>query len=192
MTAARHTPPFPDSKYEVLLIDVPWPYSGDPNKDQAAAKHYNLMTMEEICALPVKSLTAKRAAVFVWATGPKLHLAVEAMRAWGFHYRGIAYIWIKTTKAGKIITGQGVRPTFNKQMAELVLVGSTNRTGRAFPLLTEKQSQYVFAARPGGIHSRKPPEVRDRIVELLGDRPRIELFSRESVAGWDRWGNQAP
>jgi N6-adenosine-specific RNA methylase IME4 len=40
-------------------------------------------------------------------------------------------------------------------------------------------------------HSRKPDEARDRIVQLWGDVPRIELFARESSPGWDTWGNQA-
>lgn len=39
-------------------------------------------------------------------------------------------------------------------------------------------------------HSRKPAEVRERIVRLLGDVPRIELFARERVPGWDAWGNE--
>ena len=41
-------------------------------------------------------------------------------------------------------------------------------------------------------HSRKPAEIRDRIVELMGDLPRIELFAREAAPGWDVWGNEAP
>ena len=41
-------------------------------------------------------------------------------------------------------------------------------------------------------HSRKPAEIRDRIVELCGDVPRIELFARQVADGWDRWGNEAP
>jgi N6-adenosine-specific RNA methylase IME4 len=41
-------------------------------------------------------------------------------------------------------------------------------------------------------HSKKPDETRNRIVELLGDVPRIELFARQSCEGWDCWGNEAP
>ena len=41
-------------------------------------------------------------------------------------------------------------------------------------------------------HSRKPAEARDRIVELMGDLPRIELFAREAAPGWDAWGDEAP
>jgi len=49
-------------------------------------------------------------------------------------------------------------------------------------------------------HSKKPDEVRKRIVELMGDLPRIELFARDNgrkdmfnynrLDGWDCWGNE--
>lgn len=178
------------SDYRVILADPPWSYYGDPDKDQAAGKHYPLMQTKDICALPVASMVAKPAACFMWATAPKLPEAIEVMRAWGFHYRGIAYVWVKTSTSGKIISGQGVRPTFVKPTTELVLVGSTCKTGRPLKLMTESQGQVVLASRPGNKHSAKPAVFRDRIVELLGDVPRIELFARERVPGWDAWGNE--
>ena len=48
--------------------------------------------------------------------------------------------------------------------------------------------QLVFA--PVEQHSKKPDIVRDRIVELMGDLPRIELFARQTAPGWDVWGNE--
>ena len=39
-------------------------------------------------------------------------------------------------------------------------------------------------------HSKKPDEARSRIVQLIGDLPRIELFARQSPEGWDVWGNE--
>ena len=181
--------PFPDKKYSILYADPPWSYFGDPNKPQAAGKHYNLMSTADIKALPIRSITTSKAVCFMWATGPKLPEAIEVMRSWGFYYRGIAYVWVKTNAAGKIINGQGVRPTFVKPTTELVLVGSTQKSGRPFPLLTEAQGQVLLASRPGNRHSAKPPEIRERIAALLGDLPRIELFARDVVDGWDYWGN---
>jgi len=181
---------WPTQKYQVVLADPPWAYYGDSNKNQAAGKHYSLMATKDISALPVRDLVEKRAACFMWATGPRLPEAIDVMRAWGFHYRGIAYVWVKTSAAGKIISGQGVRPTFVKPTTELVLVGSTCKTGRPLPLLTEGQGQVVLAPRPGNRHSAKPPEIRQRIVELLGDVTRIELFARDRIEGWDAWGNE--
>ena len=104
----------------------------------------------------------------------------------------MAFVWVKTSKAGKIINGQGVRPTLVKPTTEFVLAGTTCKTGRPFPLLTEAMGQVVLASRPGEKHSAKPAEIRSRIVELLGDRPRAELFARTQEPGWDVWGLQAP
>lgn len=178
------------SDYRVVLADPPWAYYGDPNKPQAAGKHYSMMSTEAISALPVAGLVERPAVCFMWATGPKLPDAIEVMRAWGFHYRGIAYVWVKTSASGKIINGQGVRPSFVKPTTELVLVGSTCKTGRALPLKTEGQAQVLLAPRPGNKHSAKPKEIHQRIEDLLGDVPRIELFARNRAPGWDAWGNE--
>ena len=182
----------PRRDYEIVLADPPWAYFGDPLKPQAAGKHYTLMPTEDICALPVRSFCAKNAVLFLWATGPKLPEALKVMAGWNFHFRGIAFVWIKTSKAGKIINGQGVRPTLVKPTTEFVLAGTTCKTGRPLPLLTEAMGQVLLASRPGEKHSAKPAEIRSRIVELLGDRPRAELFARTQEPGWDVWGLQAP
>jgi site-specific DNA-methyltransferase (adenine-specific) len=149
-----------------------------------------MMETSDICGLPVQDFVKKPAACFLWATGPKLPEALAVMDAWKFFYRGIAYVWVKTSKSGKPIHGQGTRPTFVKPTTEIVLVGATTKKGRPLPLLTEGQPQVLFAPRPGERHSAKPPEIRERIVELLGDLPRVELFARDRVDGWDAWGNE--
>ena len=177
-------------KYDVVYADPPWPMYGDPNKNAAAGKHYDLMTMDEICSIDMKSLLMdpKRGAFFIWATCPRLNLALEAISAWGLHYRGVAFVWVKTRKDGGIVGAQGVPPTSTKPITELCLFASTQKKGRPFPLESAKVSQVILASR--GKHSQKPHETRDRIVSLYGDRPRIELFARESADGWDAWGNE--
>jgi N6-adenosine-specific RNA methylase IME4 len=178
----------PDNTYEVLYADCPWKYYGDPNKDQAAGKHYVCMTESELTALPVRSKCGKRAVLFMWATGPMVARAIRVMETWGFHYRCIGFFWLKTTKTGKIIRGQGVRPSFVKQLGEVVLIGSTNPKGRTFPVLDESMGQDVQA--PRGRHSEKPVEVRRRIETLFGPKVSLELFARGGpVPGWDRFGN---
>ncbi len=175
--------------YDIVLADCPWPYTGDPNKMAAAGKHYKLMSLEEIAQVPVREILSKRAAVFLWATCSRLPDAVHTLENWGLYYRGLAYIWCKTRADGKLMGPAGVPATFVKPVAELVLVGTTNRIGRPFPIKTQRQRQLVLA--PRGAHSEKPAVFRDLIVELCGDRPRIELFARGSdVPGWDRWGDQ--
>lgn len=54
--------------------------------------------------------------------------------------------------------------------------------------ISNKISSVIIAPRRE--HSRKPDEARDRIVGLLGDKPRIELFARQKCDGWDVFGNE--
>lgn len=178
-------------QYDEVYADPPWPMWGSSTKNAAAGKHYTLMTLAAICAMPVKSLfRGKKGALFLWATCPRLDLAFKAIDSWGLHYRGVAFIWTKTRKDGQVIGAQGVPPTGTKPTAELCLLATTNNLGRPFPLLDASVRQDVFA--PRGEHSEKPDEVRKRIVRLYGDRPRLELFAREAKDGWDRWGLEAP
>lgn len=184
------TLPFPQGPFEIIYADCPWMHYGSPDKWAAAGKHYALMPLDEICALPVKSIAAKKAALFLWATCPRLPDAVATMKAWGFHYRGVAYIWVKTRQDGQPIGPQGIPPTFVKPVTELLLVGTTNEKGRPFPILDYKARQLVYA--PRGEHSEKPAVFRELIVKLCGDRPRIELFARQRAAGWTAWGLEVP
>lgn len=179
-------PPLPDARYDIAYVDPPWYYYGSPIKDAAAGKHYPLMSPEELAAIDVRRILDKRAAVFVWATCPRLQFAIDLIRAWGLHYRGVAYVWVKVNKRGGIIAGQGVLPTFTKPTTELLLAATTMPTGRPFPILDLAQPQVVLA--PRGAHSEKPSIFREHIERLCGDRPRIELFARTRVPNWDAWG----
>jgi N6-adenosine-specific RNA methylase IME4 len=185
--------------YDIIYADPAWPYTGSADKMAAAGKHYPLMSWEDLAAMPVREHMARRAALFMWATGPLLHRQVQLIEQWGLHYRGVAWVWAKTRKDGQLIGGQGVPPTFVKPTTEFVLAATTNRTGRAFPILDQAMHQVVLSDQPelqGEMilaprelpHSRKPAVFRDLIVELCGDRPRLELFARERVAGWDQTG----
>jgi N6-adenosine-specific RNA methylase IME4 len=179
-------PPLPAGPYDIVYADPPWFYYGSQIKDAAAAKHYPLMTQDDLASLPVRKIMAKRAALFMWATGPRMNYAIDLIRTWGLHYRGIAYVWVKTNVRGEIIRGQGVPPTFTKPTTEFVLAATTMSTGRPFPLLDLAQGQVILHRRAE--HSRKPALFRQQIETLCGDRPRIELFAREAAPGWDRWG----
>lgn len=182
--------PFPDKKYDIVYADPPWPMWGDPNKNAAAGKHYSLMTMEEITTLPIRSIMNDRAALFLWVTCPRMPLGIEAIKAWGLYYRGVAFNWVKTRKDGGVISGQGIPPTATKPTSELCLLATTCKTGRPFKLLNAACPQVVLAPREE--HSTKPQIFRDHILSLYGDRSRVELFARKEVTGWDRWGNECP
>lgn len=179
-------PPLPAKRYDIAYVDPPWFYYGSPIKDAAAAKHYPLMSLDELGAIDVRRMLNKRAAVFLWATCPRLNFALKLLDAWQLHYRGVAYVWVKINKRGEIIAGQGIVPTFTKPTSELLLVATTNPTGRPFPICDLAQPQVVLHAR--GAHSEKPAVFRTLIEGLCGKRSRIELFARSRASGWDVWG----
>jgi N6-adenosine-specific RNA methylase IME4 len=189
-----------DPQFRVIYADPPWPYRKAQLDDLGAAraveKEYATMSIEDIAALPVATLAAPDAVLFMWATGPKLLQALRVMEAWGFEYRTIAFVWVKlTTKADKLFFGMGF---YTRANAEIVLVGTR---GRGCKRIDAGVPQIVLDPYDGpseepvavsiGRHSEKPDEVRRRI-ERLYEGPRIELFAREQVRDWTVWGNETP
>lgn len=184
--------PFPKKKYAIIYADPPWEYYGDPNKNAAAGKHYNMMSQDELAKLPVLDLAEPKAWLFCWATPARLPQACEIIERWGFYYRNVAYLWRKTKADGTPISvRRGIRPTYTKtSWFELLLVATTKKTGRMSKLHDESQSSEILAPKTA-IHSEKPAIFRDLIAQQLGsDLPKIELFARHKVPGWDAWGNE--
>lgn len=179
---------FPNRKYDVVLLDPPWSYYGQQDKWGAAAKFYSTMTDDELKALPVVDLLHKHSVAFMWATSPRLDFALRCFDSWGVHYRGVAFVWVKTKKSGEPLKAQGVRPSIVKPTCEFVLAGSLTARGRPMPLASESVVNTVFA--PVREHSRKPDEVHDRIEMLYPEASKLEMFARSYRDGWDCWGNQ--
>lgn len=172
--------------YPVILADPPWSYYGSPTKMGAAGKEYALMEDEDLLALDVP--LADPGVLFLWATGPRLDFALECIQSWGLHYRGVAFVWVKTRADGITPIGaQGVRPSIVKPTTEFVLAASTHAKGRPLPLASESVRQVVLA--PKREHSRKPDEVAQRIEALYPHARKLEMFARERRRGWDAWGN---
>ena len=181
-------PDFPTAEYDVALIDPPWSYYGADDKWAAAAKFYATMPARQIAQMPIPRILAPRAVAFVWATSPLLDVAVDTMRAWGLHFRGVAFVWVKSRADGSPIGAQGVRPSIVKPTAEYVLAGSRVARGRPMKLHNEGVRNVVLAPRRE--HSRKPEAVYDAIESLYPDARRVELFARTTRPGWDAWGNE--
>jgi N6-adenosine-specific RNA methylase IME4 len=179
----------PDEKFDVVLLDPPWSYYGQQDKWGAAAKFYSTMADEELLEFPMADLLNSKAVVFMWVTAPRLDFGIDLLRAWGLHYRGVAFTWVKTKKDGLTPIGaQGVRPSVVKPTAEFVLVASTVAKGRPLPLADESVGHVVLAPRTE--HSRKPDEVHRRIERLYPDASKLELFARREMPGWKVWGNE--
>jgi N6-adenosine-specific RNA methylase IME4 len=166
-------------RYSVIYADPPWSYD-DRGCNGAAAEQYALLKNPDIAALPVSLLAAEDCALFMWATYPLMREALATIAAWGFEYKSIAFQWVKTNpKAGTPFYGLGRWTRGNTEPCLLAVRGKPKRVAADVHQLIES---------PVRRHSAKPPEVRDRIVRLMGDVPRIELFARERAAGWAQTG----
>lgn len=169
-------------KYNILYVDPPWPNKGSEKGMGKAESHYNLMQINEILNLPIRKICDDNCALFLWSPMIFLPLAFDVIKTWGFKYRTCAFTWVKLNPKLKTpCIGLG---NYTRSNAELCLLGIKGKLRRE----SKKVSQIVMANR--GFHSRKPSEVRDRIVELFGDIPRAELFARTAHQGWDSWGNE--
>lgn len=168
--------------YQAVYADPPWGdgKSGPPQTSKQSA--YSTMRVTDVAALPVGRIIHWDAALFMWATFPRIEEAMYVMKAWGFTYVTVAFVWVKlTTVSQKVFMGMGA---WSRSNAEVVLLGTHGEPAR----VSKAVSQIVM--QPVSEHSKKPHEVRRRIVELMGDVLRIELFARERVEGWDVWGNE--
>ena len=179
--------PFPAKKYNVIYVDPPWGYQNKATR-AAADKHYGTMTIDELKQMPVGHgggcLAADDCALFLWATFPMLREALDLIEAWGFKYKTIAFNWVKQNKSGAgLFWGLGNWTRSNSEICLLAIKGKPKRVSAAV---------HSVVMTPVQRHSQKPDEVRERIVKLVGDVPRIELFARQSAPGWDCWGNEAP
>lgn len=167
-------------KYQVLYADPPWQCQRTKGRG-IAADHYPVMRMEEFCRLPVGELADSDAALFLWVTFPQLETGLQLIRAWQFTYKTAAFVWVKTNKkSGTPFWGLGSWTRSNAEICLLAVRGHLKR-------ISKSVHQIIL---PIERHGKKPDQVRERIVLLMGDAPRIEFFVRERVSGWDAWGNE--
>lgn len=172
-----------NKKYDIIYADPPWQYRNMGNIQATANSHYNTMSQEEINNLPVDKLSKDNSILFLWATFPKIQEALDTIKAWGFEYKTVGFVWIKKNKNGGNFFGVG---WYTKSNAEICLIATKGKP----PKQSNKVSQIIETIREE--HSKKPQQARDKIIEFCGDLPRIELFARQAVEGWDCWGNEAP
>jgi len=171
-------------KYSCILADPPWEYRVWSKKGagRCAENHYSTMKLTDICALPVAELADKDCALFLWATFPNLQEAFEVIKAWGFTYKTVAFVWCKRNrKSPGYFTGMGYYTRANAEICLLATKGSPKRVSKSVRQIIDT---------PIERHSKKPDETRDRIVQLFGDVPRMELFARDRADGWDCFGNE--
>ena len=185
-----------NKKYQIIYADPPWSYSNFQGKGSYfgdVSRHYSTMNADELKKLPVKELADENCICFMWATFPNLPQAIDLMKEWGFRYKTVGFVWVKMKNDMSEPRGDGMG-FYTLSNAEIVLIGTKGK------FLRNRKDVKQIVLSPKWQHSKKPAEVRKRIVDLCGDLPRIELFARkenrlpmyfdDSFNGWDVWGNE--
>ena len=188
-------------KYKIIYADPAWDYKDKKNNDPAMGGiTYKTTTLKEMKGFKVNEIADKDSVLCMWVTMPMLQEGLELIKAWGFNYKTCLFNWIKINPnaeliekkiegrtmpdveiKGGIYSGMGHWVNGNAELCLFAKKGSPKRMVK-----NVKQIQIY----PRGRHSSKPSYLRNEIVRLFGDLPRIELFAREKQEGWDVWGNE--
>ena len=177
-------------KYQIIYADPAWSYYNDSTAKQDCTTvkgmrrpPYQVMSSNEIKKLPIKEIADDNAILFIWTTDYHLAKCIEVITAWGFEYKTVGFVWAKKNKKGEQVCFMGAYTM--KSGVELCLLATKGKDAHK---LVKKHNVRAYIESPRLEHSKKPDEIRDRIVELMGDLPRIELFARQKVEGWDAMG----
>ena len=175
--------PFPKKQYNIIYADPPWSYRDKASAGKRGASYkYQLQDQNWICSLPVRTISANDCVLFLWITMPKLNDVMEVIDYWGFKYKTVGFTWVKKNKKqDSWFWGMGNWTRANAEICLLATKGNPKRVNAGVHSVIDT---------PVAEHSKKPDIVRDRIVTLCGDLPRIELFARQTACGWDSWGDE--
>ena len=180
---------WPTGKYGAILADPPWSFrvwSKDTGSGRSPSAHYNTMSFDDMAAMPVADLAADDCALFCWACWPSFPEALELIKAWGFTFKTMGFVWVK---------GEGL-PLFPDDIKAQVGMGYWTRANTEPCILATRGSpkrlnadvrQTILDRRRE--HSRKPDDVHSRIERLVAG-PYLELFARSPRKSWTVWGNE--
>jgi N6-adenosine-specific RNA methylase IME4 len=168
--------------YDILYADPPWDYDGRTQHNGmsdtgSAISHYTTMTLTDMKKMDLKSICKKDCLLFMWSSSPHLPLAIDLMKAWGFEYKTIAFVWDK----GRVNPGY-----YTMSQCEICIVGKRG----TIPSPRGARNIKQFLSEVRGRHSAKPAEIRTRITQMFPTQKKLELFSREKIEGWDCFGNE--
>ena len=174
--------------YGVVYADPPWAYKTFSDSELGTVPHrteeapYKPMSQDELKAMPVGEIAAKDCVLHMWTISSHLDQALDLGRHWGFVFKSLGLVWVKTQKSDPEAPKMGMGKWF-RQEAEVCLLFTRGKPSR----LSAGVRQTIL--EPAREHSRKPDEAISRI-EALSAGPYIELFSRQSRPGWDAMGDQ--
>lgn len=158
-------------KYRTILVDPPWDVQ--QKGERGAERHYPLMTLEQIAAMPVSDVAEDNAHLWLWVTNATIRPGYDIAEAWGFTVRS-PLTWIKFR------LGLG---TYLRNSTEHLLFATRGTAP------VEYRSQPTWINAPVQDHSHKPEE-QYALIERVSPGPFLELFARRRQPGWDAWGNE--
>jgi len=176
-------PKSPEGTFSLIMADPPWPTYGE------ALKHYPQMRVEDMAKIPVADWAAPDSMLMIWTLNWRMKWALDLIDAWGFSYRTVGLVWVKTDKSGtKVLSGRGFYTRQSTEMCLLATRGSPIKTDTP-GALTATAEQVIISA-PRGRHSEKPDEAYLAAEQMVAGR-RLEMFCRMPREGWSSWGNEA-
>ena len=165
--------------FRVIYADPAWSYNDKQDTPQlgGAAKHYDTMSINELCKLPVNNISEKNSILFLWVTSPLLEDAFKVVNSWGFKYK-TSFIWDKV----KHNMGH-----YNSVRHEILLVCTK---GSCTPD-NKKLYNSVQSIERNNNHSEKPIEFLNIIDDLYNFGNKLEMFCRTiKKKNWYGWGNE--
>jgi len=168
-----------ENKFRVIYADPAWSYNDKQDTPQlgGAAKHYDTMSVTEICSLPVNEISEKDSVLFLWVTSPLLEDAFTVIKSWGFKYK-TSFVWDKV----KHNMGH-----YNSVRHEFLLIATK---GSCTP---DNKTLYdsVQSIERNDNHSEKPIEFLNIIDDIYNYGNKLEMFCRNIKKDkWYGWGNE--
>lgn len=163
--------------FKALIIDPPWEFEIWSVRGNAKT-NYDLLPLDELCALPISNLGAKDSVVFLWSTNPKLREALTVLDAWGWNYR-TKFPWIKTTEGHKLDYGTGY---WARGISEDIMIATRGN------ISAPRLDGFLGLIGPNVEHSRKPQDIHF-LAESTTPGPYLEIFGRYQRPGWIVFGN---
>lgn len=171
-------------KYQIIYADPPRSYYNDSNAKPNCTTvkwmrrpPYMVMSSKSIINMPIKNITGNDCILFIRTTDYHLDKCMNVIKWWWFKYKTVWFVWDKKCCFMWAYT--------MKSWIELCLLATK---WKSIHKLVKKHNIRSLITEERTKHSKKPDIVKDRIVELMWDLPRIELFARQKTEWRDvRW-----
>ncbi|WP_258087542.1 MT-A70 family methyltransferase [Xenorhabdus bovienii] len=199
-----------EQKYSLILADPPWQYNNAASNG-AANNHYTTTDFYSLTRLPIEQIAAKNSCLAMWYTGNFALEAIKLAEAWGFTVKTMKlFTWVKLNKLAMDRIDRAIQEERLLDSWDFIDLLNTETRMNGGNYTRSNTEDVLIAVRGNGLerqsasvkqviysclgeHSQKPREVHHRLERLYGDDvPRIELFARYLMAGWDTWGDQSP